>query len=114
MHAGLYRPERLNYVDPMMTPFDGTMSLSLKGTPEKPITIKAAGDGEVIFDGAVYHAMDLNFRLKPTGKAVDAGVVLPTVNDGFHGTAPDIGALEVGKPEPKYGPRWLKRGPFYR
>ena len=63
---------------------------------------------------AVYHAMDLNFRLKPTGKAVDAGVVLPTVNDGFHGTAPDIGALEVGKPEPKYGPRWLKRGPFYR
>ena len=28
------------------------MSLTLKGTPEKPITIKAAGDGEVIFDGA--------------------------------------------------------------
>ncbi len=52
IHAGLYRPERLNYVDPMMTPFDGTMSLTLKGTREKPITIKAAGDGEVIFDGA--------------------------------------------------------------
>src|SRR6516165_11738458 len=47
MHAGLYKPERLNYVDPMMTPFDGTMSLTLKGTPEKPITIRAAGDGEV-------------------------------------------------------------------
>ena len=57
MHAGLYRPERLNYVDPMMTPFDGTMSLTLKGTREKPITIKAAGDGEVIFDGAGNHRL---------------------------------------------------------
>jgi hypothetical protein len=25
-----------------------------------------------------------------------------------------LGALEVGKPEPKYGPRWLKGQPFYR
>ena len=51
VHVGLYKPERFNYVDPMMTPFDGSMSLTLKGTREKPITIKAAGDGEVIFDG---------------------------------------------------------------
>lgn len=63
---------------------------------------------------AVYHAMDLNFRLKPSSKAVDAGVVIPTVNDGFAGRAPDLGALEVGTPEPKYGPRWLKGKPFYR
>jgi hypothetical protein len=63
---------------------------------------------------AVYHAVDLNFRLKPVGKAVDAGVVIPTVNDGFTGRAPDLGALELGKPEPKYGPRWLKGQPFYR
>ncbi len=63
---------------------------------------------------AVYHAMDLNFRLKPTAKAVDAGVAIPTVNDGFTGRAPDLGALEVGQPDPKYGPRWLKGQPFYR
>ena len=63
---------------------------------------------------AVYHATDLNFRLRPTSKPVDAGVVIPTVNDGFVGRAPDLGALETGKPEPKYGPRWLKRQPFYR
>ena len=63
---------------------------------------------------AVYHAMDLNFRLKPTSKAVDAGVVIPTVNDGFVGRAPDLGAIEVGKPETTYGPRWLKHHPFYR
>ena len=57
VHAGLYRPERLNYVDPMMAPFDGTMSLTLKGTAEKPITIKAAGDGEVVFDGSGNHRL---------------------------------------------------------
>jgi len=57
VHAGLYRPERLNYVDPMMAPFDGSLSLTLKGTPERPITIKAAGDGEVIFDGAGNHRL---------------------------------------------------------
>jgi len=63
---------------------------------------------------AVYHSMDLNFRLKPGSKAVDAGVPIPTVNDGFTGRAPDLGALEVGKPEPKWGPRWLTWQPFYR
>lgn len=57
IHAGLYRPERLNYVDPLMTPFDGSMSLTLKGTVEKPITIKAAGDGEPVFDGAGNHRL---------------------------------------------------------
>ena len=57
VHAGLFKSDRLNYVDPQMTPFDGTMSLTLKGTREKPITIKAAGDGEVIFDGAGNHRL---------------------------------------------------------
>jgi hypothetical protein len=56
---------------------------------------------------AFYRAVDLNFRLKPASKAVDTGVVIPTVNNDFTGRAPDLGALEVGKPEPKYGPRWL-------
>lgn len=63
---------------------------------------------------AVYHAVDLNFRLKPSGRGVDAGIAIPTVNDGYTGRAPDLGALEVGKPEPQYGPRWLKGQPFYR
>jgi hypothetical protein len=63
---------------------------------------------------AVYHAEDLNFRLKPGSKVVDAGVAIPTVNDGFTGRAPDLGALEHGKPAPQYGPRWLKGQPFYR
>lgn len=63
---------------------------------------------------AVYHSMDLNFQLKAGSKAVDAGVRIPTVNEDFAGKAPDLGALEVGKPLPKYGPRWLTWQPFYR
>ncbi len=62
----------------------------------------------------VHHAMDLSFRLKQGGKAVDAGDRIPTVNDGFAGAAPDMGALELGQPEPHYGPRWLDTQPFYR
>ncbi len=63
---------------------------------------------------AVYHAMDLNFQLKPGGKAVDAGAVIPTLNEDFAGRAPDLGALESGKPPLRYGPNWLKKEPFYR
>ena len=57
VHAGVYKDNRLNYggFDPRIpslgTPFDGTYYLTQSGTEEKPITIKAAGDGEVIFDG---------------------------------------------------------------
>jgi hypothetical protein len=40
--------------------------------------------------------------------------VLPTVNDGFSGKAPDLGALEVNQPVPHYGPRWITWAPFYR
>ena len=62
----------------------------------------------------VYHAADLNFKLKAGSKAVDAGVALPTLNDGFTGRAPDLGALEVGAAEIHYGPRWITWAPFYR
>jgi hypothetical protein len=62
----------------------------------------------------VYHAMDLNFRLKANSKAIDAGVVLPTINDGFTGKAPDLGALEWNQAAPHYGPRWITWKPFYR
>ncbi len=62
----------------------------------------------------VYHAADLDFQLRPGGKAVDAGVVIPTVNEDFVGKAPGLGALESGAPPPRYGPRWLTWQPFYR
>jgi hypothetical protein len=53
----------------------------------------------------VYKAEDFDFRLKPGSAAVDRGVVLPNVNEGFDGSAPDLGALEHGRPLPHFGPR---------
>jgi len=54
---------------------------------------------------AIYHAQDLDFRLAPGGKAIDAAVRIPNVNDQYSGNAPDLGAYEAGQPLPLYGPR---------
>jgi hypothetical protein len=64
--------------------------------------------------GTPYEAVDLDFTLRGGGKAVDRGLRLPNVNDGFAGTAPDLGAREIGQPPPVYGPRTQSRAPFYR
>jgi hypothetical protein len=60
VHGGLYQDDRYRYGGggPGGTaPSDGTYYLTQSGTPERPIVIKAAGDGEAIFDG------DGNFNL---------------------------------------------------
>ena len=44
-------------------------------------------------------------ELRPGSNAVDAGQVVPNVNEDFAGKAPDLGAFEVGRPLPHYGPR---------
>jgi hypothetical protein len=54
---------------------------------------------------SLYKAEDFDFRLKPGSAAVDHGVVLPNVTDGFTGHAPDLGAMELGQSPPHYGPR---------
>lgn len=56
VHAGLYQYNRHEYTNNAAVnrtvPLDGTYYLTADGTAEMPIAIKAAGDGEVIFDGA--------------------------------------------------------------
>lgn len=46
-----------------------------------------------------------DLRLAPSTAAIDVGQVLPNFNDDFTGRAPDLGALELDKPVPHYGPR---------
>lgn len=55
MHAGTYRYHPEFYTGDRSinatTPVEGTYYLTASGTPDKPIVIKAAGDGPVVFDG---------------------------------------------------------------
>ncbi|MDB5739323.1 MAG: hypothetical protein JWP16_363 [Alphaproteobacteria bacterium] len=55
VHAGTYRYHPEFYTGDKSinstTPVEGTYYLFGNGTPEKPIVIKSAGDGEVVFDG---------------------------------------------------------------
>lgn len=53
----------------------------------------------------LYDFEDFDFRLRPGSAAVDAGVVIPNVNDGYGGAAPDLGALEAGAEIWVVGPR---------
>ena len=94
MHAGLYKADRLNYADPLGLAFDGTYVLTAKGTPERPIVIRAAGDGEVIIDGdgahelfnvmaADYHIFE-NLTLRNTDIAFQAGLKDVAGSKGLH------------------------------
>jgi hypothetical protein len=53
----------------------------------------------------LYSPDHFDFRLKPGSPAVDAGIVLPNITDGYTGRAPDLGAYELDRPVPHYGPR---------
>jgi len=58
----------------------------------------------------LYNPEDMDFRLRPRSVAIDAGMPIPTINDGHTGKAPDLGAYELGQPLPAYGPRELPPG----
>ncbi len=74
VHAGVYTGDRFHYLttDPkvgnlsMGNYFDGTYYLTGSGTAEKPIVIKGAGDGEVVFDGdgaqTLFNLMGANYN----------------------------------------------------
>jgi hypothetical protein len=47
----------------------------------------------------------IDLRLRKGAVAIDAGVAIPNVTEGFTGKAPDLGAYEYGLPLPHYGPR---------
>ena len=46
-----------------------------------------------------------DLRLAAGSGAIDSGVYLPNINDGYQGKAPDLGAYEYGESYPQYGPR---------
>jgi len=67
VHAGTYKDDRFRYGGGLGTSVsDGTYYLTQSGTPERPIVIKAAGDGEVVFDGdgnpTLFNVMAANYN----------------------------------------------------
>lgn len=55
--------------------------------------------------GRLYRPREVDLRLKKDAPVVDAGDVIPGINDDYNGSAPDLGAYEIGQPTPHYGPR---------
>ena len=51
-----------------------------------------------------YEPGSQDLRLRAGSLAADRGVFLANINDGYAGTAPDLGAYEIGRPLPQYGP----------
>lgn len=94
VHAGLYKDNRFIYggfdrsIAAYGTPFDGTYYLTQSGTPDKPIVIQAAGDGEVIFDGDGCHnlfnlmAANYNYFEGITVRNTDVAFLLGIKNIG--------------------------------
>jgi len=92
VHAGVYKDfDRFSYSHEIRsqygtccgTPWDGTFYLTQDGTAERPIAIKAAGDGEVVFDGdgnnVLFNVMGADYTyfegitFRNTNLAIEAG-----------------------------------------
>ncbi|MDR0310803.1 MAG: hypothetical protein LBJ21_04375 [Acidobacteriota bacterium] len=86
IHAGVYKDNRFSYSGfdrnsaAYGTPFDGTYYLTRSGTPDKPIVIKNAGDGEVIFDGDGCHNL---FNLMAANYNYFEGITVRNTNVAF-------------------------------
>src|SRR6266481_10080501 len=95
VHAGLYEDERHRYGGGagLGTVSSGTYFLTQSGTPEKPIVIKAAGDGDAIFDGDgaynLFNVLAANYNyfegliIRNTDLAFEAGLKNITGSSGL-------------------------------
>lgn len=76
------------------TDFGGTELVNNRGDGDLPTSISPRLDLSEFVDAA-----NRNYNLKPISPSIDAGVVIPGINDTGDGAAvglPDIGALEFG------------------
>ncbi|MGO9112061.1 MAG: hypothetical protein ACLP9L_22780 [Thermoguttaceae bacterium] len=70
-----------------------------------PATVFATGIMPPADPKRQYDPLGVDLRLSSRTAAVDAGTIVPGLNDDFTGKAPDLGAYEVGSRLPHYGPR---------
>lgn len=89
--------EREGY-NPPESQIEGNWNNNLQSSLENVETLGADTRGTLVYtesDFVDYDARD--FRLAAGSPAIDAGVVLPGINDNYTGAAPDAGALEFGE-----------------
>lgn len=91
----------------------GTESLV---TPDYSVLAHAPEPDHTIHkkDSPLVSIQSVDLRPAPHSPLIDAGCVIPNVNDDFTGAAPDIGAYEIGTPIPHYGPRPTCTPPNHR
>jgi hypothetical protein len=87
VHAGLYKGDRFQYSHPLGLDFTGTYVLTAKGTPERPITIRAAGDGEPIFDGDGAHEL---FNVMAADHHIFEGLTIRNADIAFQAGLKDV------------------------
>jgi hypothetical protein len=73
--------------------------------------IRTGSDHTTMIDPA---RQNVDVTLSAGSNAVDTAQVIPGVNEGFVGAAPDLGALELGKPLPFYGADFSPYATFRR
>src|SRR5262245_38619290 len=87
VHAGLYKGDRFKYSDALGLDFDGTYVLTAKGTPERPIVIRAAGGGEAIFDGDGAHEL---FNVMAADYHIFEGLTIRNAGIAFQAGLKDV------------------------
>ncbi len=79
---------------------------SLTGTAHSVQVDMEVFEADVVFPDPVFPGRTpQDLRISKGSVAEDAALLMPNINDDFTGKAPDIGAYELGKPLPHYGPR---------
>lgn len=98
VHAGTYLDSPGQYsVNGLGTTFDGTYYLTAKGTASKPISIVAAGDGPVIFDGGGIPGVPRNhniFNVMAADYNVFDGITVQNTDIGFLAGISDIASAK--------------------
>lgn len=87
-------------------PFSSLAELQSTTTEQNAVEVDlSVFAAEVAFPDPPFPAREpADLRLAEAGAAIDRGLVLPNINDGYAGAAPDLGAYELGSDVPGPGP----------
>lgn len=87
-------------------PFSSLAEMQATTTEQNAVEVDlSVFAAEVAFPDPPFPARDpADLRLAEAGAAIDRGLVLPNINDGYAGAAPDLGAYELGAEIPGPGP----------